>query len=283
MKSLFFAFALIICFLAACSGPKYVEKEAIVAASFPTKNWVQVSPKLYAYRFEMDNIGFKEFLATQKSECRPDSLAWNAIPGTVDPFIESYFSHPAFNAYPVVNISHNCAQAYCDWLTLRYHEMEKRPFKKVIFRLPTEAEWEIAAKGGNTEAEFPWELGVPSYLSSPLQDDKGRYRANFLNVNQLAIMAIEGDSALRLSPEVSRLMQEAYDMYTYLAPVKSYKANPLGIFNMGGNVAEMVQRPKLSKGGSWFQTAYHLQIGVSDQYDGPSPAVGFRPFMEVIE
>lgn len=283
MKSLLIALSLTICFLAACNGPKYVAKDAIVSGSFPTKNWVQVSQDLYAYRFEMDNIGFKEFLHDQESDCRPDSTAWTRLPGFHDPYIESYFSHPAFNSYPVINVSHACAQAYCDWLTERYHEMEKRPFEKVVFRLPTEAEWELAAKGGNVEAVFPWEPGTPTWLSSPLHDHKGRYRANFLSVNQLAIISIEGDSALKLSPEVRQLKKAGYDMYTFMAPVESFKANPWGLYNMGGNIAEMVQEEGISKGGSWFQTAYHLQINTSDQYNGPNPMLGFRPFMEVIQ
>ncbi|MEL7532127.1 MAG: SUMF1/EgtB/PvdO family nonheme iron enzyme [Bacteroidota bacterium] len=283
MKSFIFAFALTICFLGACTGPKYVAKDAVVSGNFPSKNWVQVSQNLYAYRFEMDNIGFKEFLADQAGSCQPDSTAWNHIPGFHDPYIINYFTHPAFNTYPVVNLSHPCAQAYCDWLTERYHEMEKRPFKKVVFRLPTESEWELAARGGNEEAIFPWKPEVPSWLASPLQDSKGRYKANFLSVNQLAIMSVEGDTALKLSPEISRLKQAGYDMYNYMAPVESFKANALGLYNMSGNVAEMIQKPSISKGGSWFQTAYHLQIQTSDQYEGPSPMVGFRPFMEVIE
>ncbi|MFK7922753.1 MAG: SUMF1/EgtB/PvdO family nonheme iron enzyme [Bacteroidia bacterium] len=283
MKSFFLALSLSICFLAACSGPKYVEKSAPASASFPTKNWVPVSENLYAYRFEMDNIGFKEFLADQQSDCRPDSTAFLSLRGFYDPFVENYFIHPAFNNYPVLNISHQCAQAYCDWLTERFHEMAKRPFKQVVFRLPTESEWESAAQGGNAEAVFPWEAQGSSWLSSPLQDKKGRYQANFLNINQIAIVSIDSDSSLKLSPEVVQLQKAGHDMYTFMAPVKSFKANPIGLYNMAGNVAEMVQKPGISKGGSWYQTAYHLQINSSDLYEGPSPMLGFRPFMEVLE
>lgn len=282
MKSFIFALVLTVCFLAACSGPQYVAKDASVSASFPTKNWVQVSQDLYAYRFEMDNIGFKEFLAEQESNCRPDSLAFYSLKGSYEPFAKNYFNHPAFNDYPVLNISHACAQAYCDWLTERYHEMGKRPFKKVVFRLPTEAEWEMAAKGGNTEAIFPWENELPRWLASPLKDKKGRYQANFLAINQVAIVSIE-DSTLKLSPEVRSLKEGGYSMYTFMAPVESFAPNPIGLHNMGGNVAEMIQSPNISKGGSWYQTAYHLQIQTSAPYEGPSPMVGFRPFMEVIE
>lgn len=283
MKSFLLSSALIICLLAACSSPKYVAKTATVSANFPTKNWVPVSQNLYAYRFEMNNFGYKEFLHDQSSECRPDSTAFLALPGSYGPFVENYFTHPAFDDYPVLNISHQCAQAYCDWLTERYHEMEKRPFQKVVFRLPTETEWELAAKGENAEAVFAWQNDIPGWLASPLQDKKGRYQANFLAINQLAIVSIESDSTLKLSPEVTALQEGGSDMYTFMAPVESFKSNSLGLFNMSGNVAEMVQRSGVSKGGSWYQTAYHLQIHSSDLYDGPSPMVGFRPFMEVLE
>ncbi|MEL7342334.1 MAG: SUMF1/EgtB/PvdO family nonheme iron enzyme [Bacteroidota bacterium] len=233
--------------------------------------------------YELDNIGYKEFLAASPNACRPDSNAWSSIEASVDPFKQTYFNHPAFNQYPVVNISNECAEAYCAWLTKRYHEMRKRPFQRVVFRLPTEAEWEAAARGTNAEAVFPWTPEVPSYLSSPLKDKKGRYRANFLAVSQVAIKSVGAAGEIEISPEVSELRRAGYDMYNFMAPVKSFDPNEFGIFNLAGNVAEMVQEGDRSKGGSWYQTAYYLQIDKSAKFSGPSPFVGFRPFMEVVE
>lgn len=65
------------------------------------------------------------------------------------------FSHPR---KPVVGINWNEANAYCGWLG----EMTGR-----AFRLPTEAEWERAARGGRTDALYPWGNELPSERPFP--------------------------------------------------------------------------------------------------------------------
>lgn len=70
------------------------------------------------------------------------------------------------------------------------------------------------------------------------------------------------------------------------APVLTYHANPFGLFNMSGNVAEMLDQPGRTKGGSWASSGYYIRIDAEDEYAGitePSPKIGFRYFVEVIE
>ena len=55
---------------------------------------------------------------------------------------------------------------------------------------------------------------------------------------------------------------------------------------MSGNVSEMLANPGRTIGGSWLSSAYYLQIDADDEFAGwekPSPMIGFRFFMEVIE
>ena len=69
------------------------------------------------------------------------------------------------------------------------------------------------------------------------------------------------------------------------APVATYYPNDYGLFNMSGNVAEMLSEPGQTKGGSWRSSGYYIQIEVEDEYAGwekPNPMIGFRYFMEVI-
>lgn len=106
------------------------------------------------------------------------------------------------DSQPVVLVSHNDAQAFCDWLTAR----EKLPYK-----LPTEAQWEYAARGGIPMAPFPWGDALPD-----------GEKANFADKN----------TDFEWSDEY------ADDGYQYVAPVGSYAPNNFGLYDMAGNVLE---------------------------------------------
>ena len=98
--------------------------------------------------------------------------------------------------FPVESVTWQEANKYC---------------KKTGRRLPTEAEWEFAARGGTT-TEYYW---GEKFDSS---------RGNFCDMNC--------DMNVRIA--------DASDGYKYTAPVGKFPPNPLGIYDMSGNVAEWV-------------------------------------------
>ena len=105
---------------------------------------------------------------------------------------------------PVINVSRDDAEAYCSWLTSK---TGKR------YRLPTEAEWEKAARGGLFGKNYPWGDNAP--------DAKGVSRANY-------------------GPGLDHYIWKK-DGYVYTAPVGSYPPNGYGLHDMAGNVWEWCQ------------------------------------------
>ena len=73
-----------------------------------------------------------------------------------EPMTRNYFWHPAFDDYPVVGIDWKKANAFCYWRTKLWNSYQANGVNSEDFRLPTEHEWEYAARGGHDLAPFPW-------------------------------------------------------------------------------------------------------------------------------
>ena len=133
--------------------------------------------------------------------------------------------------HPVVGVSWQDAIMYCAWLSL------KAPYK---YRLPTEAEWELAARGGNNTIKYSWGNGAP-------------LPARGGNV---------GDEALkRVFPDWPVIWRAYNDNYAFTAPVKKFGANMLGVFDMTGNIAEWCS--------DWYESSYY-QKQIWDRPNGPA-------------
>ncbi|MGL5772136.1 MAG: SUMF1/EgtB/PvdO family nonheme iron enzyme, partial [Bacteroidales bacterium] len=148
----------------------------------------------------------------------PDTTVWvNDFPHSKNTtLLQTYFTHPAYQQHPVVGVTWEQAAAYCNWRTDRLEKGSKMWLLYAPYRLPTEAEWEFAAKSRkNTTSKFSWH-------TNDLTDSKSCFYANF----QPGEGNYTGDA--NLTP----------------ARVRSYKPNEIGLFEMTGNVAE------------WTSTAY---------------------------
>jgi formylglycine-generating enzyme required for sulfatase activity len=201
-----------------------------------------------------------------------------------EPIARQYFWFQGFNRYPVVGVNWTQTHAFCDWRT-RYWQSEREKQKFYFegrFRLPTEQEWEWAARGGRNESPYPW--GGPYIINK-----KGCYLANF-------------------KPQRGNY---SADGGLYTVPVDWYAANDYGLKNMSGNVSEWTEsaffggsynqqadinpsvtynvqgneardKPylarKVVRGGSWRDVSYYLQVSTRDyEYQDTSKAyIGFR-------
>lgn len=193
--------------------------------------------------------------------------------------------HPAYDDYPLVNVSHRAAQLYALWLTQVYNQDPKRKDgRKVRFRLPTEMEFAYAFSGGKQYAPYPW--GGPYFRNS-----KGCYLSNFNTVAEVREKDVFPSAfADRLSEEErAAALAKAKDGVEncdievdggwLTVPARAYFPNDFGLYNMAGNAAEMLAAPGKTMGGSWYDPAYNMQAEVVTERLAPHPSTGFRLIM----
>ena len=229
----------------------------------------KINDKLYASKYEVSNKLYMIFLNSLKQSNKINSLAiaqidtlkWTDKFSYNEPYVHYYHSHPAYQNYPAVNISYEGAKLFCEWMTEQCNSDPKRKFKKVLFRLPSEKEWMLAAQAGDSTAIYPWK-------GKELRNKKGQVMYNYKR-NLVDTLWVDG-----------KYVENA----DVTAPVKSYWKNNFGIYNMSGNVAEMINEKGVAKGGSWRDDSKYLKIDSRYKYDGKAQAsVGFRYFAEILE
>jgi formylglycine-generating enzyme len=224
-----------------------------------------------------------QFIVKKDILIYPDTLVWirDFSYSYNEPMSKRYFSHPAFGNYPVVGVSWKQASAFCEWRShyLNSFLESKKRTTESDFRLPTESEWEYAARGGRSQAPFPW----GGYY---LRNKKGCLLANF-------------------KPGRGNYPEDG-GFYTVRAD--AYWPNDFGLYNMAGNIAEWTSslyyegaynfqhdmnpdirwnakdsdpprmKRKVIRGGSWKDVGYFLQTSTrSYEYqDTAKSYIGFR-------
>ena len=211
----------------------------------------------------------------------PDTLVWirDFAYSYNEPFTRNYFWHPAFDDYPVVGINWKQAKAFSHWRTHLWNSFRGDEPNTEEFRLPTETEWEWAARGGRDIAPYPW----GGYY---IRNAKGCLLANF-------------------KPGRGNYPEDG-GFYTVKAD--AYFPNDYGLYNMSGNVSEWTEtqyhpnayshthdlnpdikydakdddpeafKRKVIRGGSWKDISYYCQTGTRNwEYQDTSKSyIGFR-------
>jgi formylglycine-generating enzyme required for sulfatase activity len=233
----------------------------------------------YMSKTEITNFQYNEFLWYLKRHERwddlkvaqVDSTKWNQNGWGNNAYAQHYHRHPAYKEYPVVNITKEGAELYCEWLTMMYDSISQGAMK-IKFRIPTRAEQIRAARGDDHFAVYPWK-------GAYLRNSKGSYLCNFLALNEENIARSESGGF-----EVKLFEGTGVTHYSdILAPAKSYWPNEFGIYNISGNVSEMIADENVVLGGDWRSPGYNVRITSSKPYTGAGPEVGFRVVASVLD
>lgn len=154
-----------------------------------------------------------DFVNTYIVNVYPDTTAWvNDFENAYnEPYVRTYFSHSGYSDYPVVGVSWEQATAFAAWRTqfLR-RTLGKDGVYLEPYRLPTEGEWEYAARAGVSDNRYPWDGDLT------LSEDKGCFYANF-------------------KPQEGNY---AKDGHVITSRVGSFAPNEFGLYDMAGNVSE---------------------------------------------
>ena len=164
----------------------------------------------YIDQHEVTNAKYQTFVAAT-GHPPPRGIGYTAVyellKNDYEPWNDPGFNHPD---QPVTTVTWFDATAYCEW---------------VGKRLPTEAEWEKAARGGLEGARYPWGNTEPDNTSANFADSQTEFEWR--------------------SPDVN-------DGFLFTAPVGTFPPNGYGLFDMAGNVWEWCA--------DWYSPTYYSDV-----------------------
>lgn len=213
----------------------------------------------------------------------PDTLCWVAdfTYSYNEPMTTMYFWHPAYDNYPVVGVTWKQATAFCIWRTKYLNDVLQKEGRYFVhdYRLPTESEWEYAARGGLDLSMYPWGgMYTRNYKGCFLANFKP-LRGNYSDdggVTTMKVGSFEPNEwgLYDMGGNVAEWTANAYDESAYIF---THDLNPDYKYNAKPDDPPSMKR-KVIRGGSWKDIAYYLQCGTrSYEYqDTAKSYIGFR-------
>ncbi|MFV0291090.1 MAG: SUMF1/EgtB/PvdO family nonheme iron enzyme [Mangrovibacterium sp.] len=223
------------------------------------------------------------FVRSSSTNIYPDTLCWirDYTYSYNEPWATRYSWHPGFDEYPVVGVNWVQAKAFCYWRTAiqTKYLVSKNQDPLQDYRLPTEVEWEYAARGTRMASMYPWGGYYTRNQEGEFLANFKPLRGNYVEDGGLATMKVASyapnDYGLYdMAGNVAEWTITAYDESAYMYV---YDLNPNFEYNAKPNDPPVMKR-KVIRGGSWKDIAQYIQTSTrSFEYqDTVKSYVGFR-------
>lgn len=213
--------------------------------------------EFYVSKLEVTNAEYNEFVHDIISSGNNDLLEkikvennlWETVCNSKFLALE-YNTSPSYSQHPVVNISYEGAVEYCKWMTEKANHASKKGWV-YEYRLPSRVQWIRAAEGNFQMVDYAW----------------GRFGP----INSKGCLLCQCNGTTEPKTDI--------DLHTYTCKADAYFPNSIGLYNMNGNAAEMIDQKGIAVGGSWASPDTDVKNSSMMKYDGPSPMIGFRPIV----
>ena len=222
-----------------------------------------------------------DFLNTYIVNVYPDTTCWvnDFRNSDNETYLRNYFSNPTYNDYPVVGVTWEQANAFCAWRTdylLKGLGPEARYVQR--YRLPTEAEWEYAARGRD-QNEFPWEnedvVSGNGCFFANFKPDRGNYtKDGNLITSKVGIFSSNSNGLFDMAGNVAEWTSTIYteagvDAMNDLNPQLDYKAAKEDPYRL---------KKKSVRGGSWKDPESYIRSAwrTWEYQNQPRSYIGFR-------
>lgn len=249
--------------------------------NFDTKQYSGVVMNNRGEKVEVTNRS--SFVFQDVINVYPDTLCWVAdfSYSFNEPYTTMYFWHPAYDNYPVVGVSWKQATAFSIWRTQYLNDALMKSGEPFVhdYRLPSESEWEYAARGGLDLAPYPWggmyTRNFEGCFLANFKPLRGNYTDDGGSVT-VKVGSYEPNEygLLDMSGNVSEWTSSAYDESAY---VFTHDLNPDYKYNALPDDPPVLKR-KVIRGGSWKDIGYFLQVGtrIYEYQDTAKAYIGFR-------
>ncbi|MBC7390471.1 MAG: SUMF1/EgtB/PvdO family nonheme iron enzyme [Opitutaceae bacterium] len=263
-------------------------------AYYPGTVWVSDNKLLD--EVEVSNLDWMEFVSSTRL-IQSDEQAQKMMPNLKTLPVENYYRSPFYRYFPVVGITYEQVLEYCRWRTevvnkkfvedQRSGKLKTSKKVRLIYRLPSEKEWETYAACGINLKKYPLGFKYP-FAEIEVNPKAGKYLKFAGQLEQVEDKIKEDIKVYNKSHPKVPLFRVKYSDLPYFLQAKSpsyifnLPINNYGLYNMIGNVSEMVMEKGISKGGSYNTSLENCAIQNKIPYSGASNEIGFRALCEIL-